>query len=210
MMALSGNEREFRKNIQKDVEIPAVVQDKMNQVYYMIESNTVVQKEAEKDGYHWLKLGGKVVGGVAAAFVIGVVFCAQNPVMAKNIPVVGSLFEFLQDKVSFFGDFAGHAISLENSDEAKTEDGMTISCSEVFANSQAIYVTMQCKSDEPFPATEVIGENGRPDIELDITGEVDFNSNADSAIDGQVEGRFLDDHTYACILRYDLEKCSKR
>ena len=105
-----------------------------------------------------------------------------NPVMAKNLPVVGGLFEILQDNVSFFGDFSDHATTLEAVDTTETEgtaadtgsdtegnpsedteagqdtkkddtaytktaDGLTITCSEVYANSQAVYVTMQFKSE---------------------------------------------------------------
>ena len=52
----------------------------------------------------------------------------------------------------------------------KTADGLTITCSEVYANSQAIYVTMQFKSDKPFPETETGAESGTPVIDLDMTG----------------------------------------
>ena len=47
-------------------------------------------------------------------------------------------------------------------DSTKTADGLTITCSEVYANSQAIYVTMQFKSDKPFPETETGAESGTP------------------------------------------------
>ena len=174
-----------------------------------------------------------------------------NPVMAKNIPVVGGLFDILQDNVSFFGRFcrscndAGELIDGAEAEEngntasdrekgnqtesnttgneaapnatatkedtayTKTADGLTITCSEVFANSQAVYMTMQLKSDTPFPETETIAESGTPVIDLDMTGGVDFNADADPVIDGQVEGQFLDDKTYACIFRYDLAQASK-
>ena len=32
---------------------------------------------------------------------------------------------------------------------------------------------------------------------------------ASIVIDGQVEGKFLDDNTYACIFRYDLAEAAK-
>ena len=70
-------------------------------------------------------------------------------------------------------------------------------------------MTMQLKSDTPFPETETRAESGTPVIDLDMTGGVDFNADADLVIDGQVEGQFLDDKTYACIFRYDLAQASK-
>ena len=231
MMTLNNNEKDFQEKLQKDTEMPAIVHERINQAYRLIENNAVLQKKAPKDPYHWMKIGGRVAGGMAAVLAVGFVFCATNPVMAKNIPVVGGLFEILQDNVSFFSDFSDHATTLESVDGTKTDssetdgaktdhdnndaiytktaDGLTITCSEVYANSQAIYVTMQFKSDKPFPETETGAESGTPVIDLDMTGGVDFNSEASPVIDGQVEGKFLDDNTYACIFRYDLAEAAK-
>ena len=184
MMTLNDNEKNFQKKLQKDTEIPVIVRERANQAYHHIENNTAVQKREtnDKNALRWMKTGGKVVAGTAAVLAAGILFCAANPVMAKNIPVVGGLFETLQDKVSFFGDFADHATTLEdteksagaktadgNSDQTtdhtasdnanadttytKTSGGLTITCSEIFANSQAVYVTMQFQSEEPFPDT---------------------------------------------------------
>ena len=231
MMTLNYNEKDFQKKLQKDIEMPEIVHEHINQAYRLIENNAVLQKKASKDPYHWMKSGGRIAGGMAAVLAVGFVFCAINPVMAKNIPVVGGLFEILQDNVSFFGDFSDHATTLEAVDGTKTDssetdgaktdhanndaiytktaDGLTITCSEVYANSQAIYVTMQFKSDKSFPETETGAESGTPVIDLDMTGGVDFNSEASPVIDGQVEGKFLDDNTYACIFRYDLAEAAK-
>ena len=163
MMTLNYNEKDFQKKLQKDIEMPEIVHEHINQAYRLIENNAVLQKKASKDPYHWMKSGGRIAGGMAAVLAVGFVFCAINPVMAKNIPVVGGLFEILQDNVSFFGDFSDHATTLEAVDGTKTDssetdgakngnansgaaytktaDGLTITCSEVYANSQAIYVT---------------------------------------------------------------------
>lgn len=229
MMTFNNNEKDFQEKLQKDTEIPVIVHERINQAYRLIENNTAVQKKAPKDPYHWMKIGGRIASGAAAVLLIAFVFYMTDPVMAKNIPVVGGLFETLQNNVSFFGDFADHATTLEAVDGVETEensqdstaanaadtaytktaDGLTITCSEVFANSQAVYMTMQFKSDTPFPQTETRAESGTPIIDLDMTGGVDFNPDADPSIDGQVEGQFLDDNTYACIFRYDLAQVAK-
>lgn len=249
MMSLNNNEKDFQEKLQKDTEIPVIVHERINQAYRLIEDNTTIQKKAPKEPYHWMRIGGRIAGGVAAVLAVGFVFYMTDPVMAKNIPVVGGLFETLQNNVSFFGDFADHATTLEAVGGAETEgnngaenesttkadvngqgstdtnavdtaakeetaytktsDGLTITCSEVFANSQAVYVTMQLKSDTAFPETETLAESGTPIINLDMTGGVDFNEDADPIIDGQVEGQFLDDNTYACIFRFDLAQAAK-
>ncbi len=128
MMTLNDNEKNFQEKLQKDTEIPVIVRERANQAYHHIENNTAVQKREtnDKNALRWMKTGGKVVAGTAAVLAAGILFCAANPVMAKNIPVVGDLFETLQDKVSFFGDFADHATTLEDTEKsagAKTADG---------------------------------------------------------------------------------------
>ena len=244
MMNLNDNEKDFQKKLQEETEIPVIVHERVKQAYRLIENNTAVQKKAPKEPYHWMKIGGRIAGGVAAVLAVGFIFCAVNPVMAKNFPVVGGLFEMLQDNVSFFGDFSDHATTLEAVDTTETEgtaadtesdieenspedtevgqdrtkkdtaytktaDGLTITCSEVYANSQAVYITMQFKSGQPFPKTQTLAESGRPVITLDMTGSVDFNQEADPITDDHVEGQFLDDNTYACIFRYDLTHTAK-
>ena len=244
MMNLNDNEKDFQKKLQEETEIPVIVHERVKQAYRLIENNTAVQKKAPKDPYHWMKIGGRIAGGMAAVLAVGFIFCAVNPVMAKNLPVVGGLFEMLQDNVSFFGDFSDHATTLEAVDTTeaegteadtesdieensledteagqdrtkkdtaytKTADDLTITCSEVYANSQAVYITMQFKSGQPFPKTETLAESGRPVITLDMTGSVDFNQEADPIIEDHVEGQFLDDNTYACIFRYDLAHAAK-
>ena len=194
MMSLNDNEKDFQKKLQEETEIPVIVHERVNQAYRLIENNTAVQKKAPKEPYHWMKLGGRIAGGMAAVLAVGFIFCAVNPVMAKNLPVVGGLFEMLQDNVSFFGDFSEHATTLEavdtteaegtvadpesdiegNSPEdteagqdmtkkdtayTKTADNLTITCSEVYANSQAVYITMQFKSDNPFPKTAQVAKD---------------------------------------------------
>ena len=121
MMTLNNNEKDFQKKMQQDTEIPAIVHEHINQAYHLIENNTVTQKKAPRDPFHWMKIGGRVAGGMAAVLAVGFIFCAVNPVMAKNLPVVGGLFEILQDNVSFFGDFSDHATTLEAVDTTKTE-----------------------------------------------------------------------------------------
>lgn len=137
MMTLNYNEKDFQKKLQKDIEMPEIVHEHINQAYRLIENNAVLQKKASKDPYHWMKSGGRIAGGMAAVLAVGFVFCAINPVMAKNIPVVGGLFEILQDNVSFFGDFSDHATTLEAVDGTKTDSSETDGAKTDHANNDA-------------------------------------------------------------------------
>ena len=52
MMTLNNNEKDFQEKLQKDTEMPAIVHERINQAYRLIENNAVLQKKAPKDPYH--------------------------------------------------------------------------------------------------------------------------------------------------------------
>lgn len=229
-MSLNNDEKEFQRQLRKEIEIPSVVTDRVQAAYRKIENHQVKQEKAHRGAAYWVKTGAKIAGGMAAVLAAGFVFCMFNPVMAKELPVVGNLFAQLQDKVSFFGDFADRATPLvDTTEDVETvdgepaeggsssvytvkQDGLEISFSQVYANDQAIYLTMTAKSDKPFPDTYMAPtEMGtRPNIQLMAAHEYSFLPAADSAENrayGNMvypEGVFLDEHTFSCIMRLEL------
>ena len=187
-----------------------------------------------------MSIAAKTAGATAAVLAVGFVVCAANPVMARELPIVGGIFAELQDKVSFFGNFADRAETLEEAETkekasevsetvdakepgttegayTKTSDGLTIRFSEVYADSQAIYLTMEAKSEEPFPDTMMSqDENGEmPVLSMNYTRDYDFLKELPEGYEypeilkgadfAQLEGKYLDENTYACILRIDLK-----
>ncbi|MDC7286225.1 DUF4179 domain-containing protein [Blautia schinkii] len=281
-MNLTWNDKEklLQKKLREEVEIPEIVTEKTQKAFTMIKNGRIVQTKAPKAPYGWMKTTMKAAGCTAAVLGVGFIVCVTNPVMAKNLPLVGGIFAELQDKVSFFGEFADKAIPLtseadggnagvgnaeadgsnadisnteadnsaahagndttgsstdsgKNSTDAdgssnaagtadsdgdsvytKTSDGLTITFSEVYANEQAIYLTMKAESEEPFPETMLDTNNElgieRPVISTIFTKNYSFMNNGQSEVDAQYdlanpEGVFLDDHTYTCILRIDLK-----
>ncbi|MDD3337664.1 MAG: DUF4179 domain-containing protein [Lachnospiraceae bacterium] len=234
-MSLNNDEKEFQRQLRKEIEIPSVVTDRVQAAYRKIENHQVKQEKAHRGAAYWAKTGAKIAGGMAAVLAAAFVFCMFNPVMAKELPVVGNLFAQLQDNVSFFGNFADRATPLvdttgdveaadgeqaaEETAEGESssaytvkQDGLEISFSQVYANDQAIYLTMTAKSDEPFPDT-YMGQTAmgtRPSIQLMTAHEYSFLSASDSAENrayGNMvypEGVFLDEHTFSCIMRLEL------
>lgn len=227
------NENDLQEILCRDAEIPAVVHDKVNKAYRIIESRKIVQKPAPADPFRWMKTGGKIAGGLAAVLAVGFIICVSDPVMARELPLVGSLFEKLQDNVSFFGNFADNASVLEEPEAAapgettpeeassaetspqennlytKTCDGLTITFSEIYANDQAIYLTMSAETPDAFPET-MKDQNGKPIVSLLTSTGFDFKEDGAPEIQYyNLEGAFLDEHTYSCILRIDLAEAAK-
>lgn len=157
-----------------------------------------------------------IMGGIcaAAAFAGGVFFCVSNPTMAANIPVIGHIFEEMQENFRYKGDYSDIgepleegeiAFKLENSESAeemeqisrytKTADGLTVTLSEVYCNDQALYISMQMKAEEEFP--------GISGFQCNTTEKYSFNPTQSSDVP-QIEGEFVDEHTFAGMLRFDL------
>lgn len=227
------NENDLQESLHRDAEIPAVVHDRINKAYRVIESRKIMQKPAPADPFRWMKTGGKIAGGLAAVLAVGFIMCVSDPVMARELPLVGSLFEKLQDNVSFFGNFADNASVLEEPEAAapgettpeetssaetspqennlytKTCDGLTITFSEIYANDQAIYLTMSAETPDAFPET-MKDQNGKPIVSLLASTGFDFKGDGAPEIQYyNLEGAFLDEHTYSCILRIDLAEAAK-
>lgn len=218
MFTQNDFEKNMRKKFQEDTRIPVIVHERIDQAYRLIENDQLVQKKAVRDPYCWMRTGSRIAGGMAAVLAVGFMICAANPVMAKNIPLVGSIFDMLQDNVSFFGEFADKATMLENTEDAeeepdsayvRSEDGLTITCSEIYANSQAIYMTVQFQSDEPFPEI-MTDQEGNPIMELVSLESFDFLPDSEpQMLTSNMEGRLLDENTYVSILRIDLAQAAK-
>ena len=216
-MNLNDREKLVQKKLREDIEIPAVVTDKIQKTYQQIKN----QEPLAHTSGRFMKIAARSCGAVAAALAVGFIVCVTNPVMARELPLVGGLFEKLQNEVSFFGNFADNATVLEeppvemNASDGlytKTADGLTITFSEVYANEQAIYLTMLAQSEEPFPDTMMSQtDNGseRPVLTLEYLKNYSFmdaaqNENCSMGF-ANLEGMFLDENTYSCILRIDLD-----
>ena len=160
----------------------------------------------------------------AAVFTAAFLFCVNNPVMAGNLPLIGHIFERMQEDYSYSGDFSKVAIPLETGDvenhneepqnfeDSETTDNlseytqtvgdMTVTLSEVYCNEQALYISLMLTSKEPFPDTFRDLEN-KPIIKMITIGKYSF-SKEEMPWSYMLEGDFTDEYTYAGIMRIDL------
>lgn len=167
--------------------------------------------------------------GSAAAVCIGfMLWGSANPALAAKLPLIGHIFEQMETKVSDKGEYSKDSIRLVEEAPAKsgqvgeketeaaqnqadnpyvqTSNGITCTISEVTYTKKALYLAMSLESEKAFPseqerAGEVIGGGERLRIASDckIEGIEDAAVHADYA-----EGQFLDDHTFAGIIRVDI------
>ena len=210
-MKLNETEKMIQQQLKKELSIPDSVHDSLQEAYRKIENKEVLQKKPA-GGKRWQKRAVKIGGGMAAALAAAFLFCVSHPAEAKDLPWIGHLFERLESKVSFSGDFSGKAEVLEGEELtafSQAHDGMTVTVSEVYANEMAVYLTLLLKREEPFP--ELAQAELDPDYPMvRITWRRDYDFMElpeEDRYENQtdLEGEFLDDRTYAGILRIDLE-----
>ncbi|MDE6847486.1 MAG: DUF4179 domain-containing protein [Lachnospiraceae bacterium] len=98
---------------------------------------------------------------------------------------------------------------LSDSRYTKTVNGVTVSVSEAYSSVEAIYLSFMIKSEEPFPDT-MMNMDEHPLIYLVGTADFSFMPDGGEAAGyanggtGSIEGKFLDEHTYAGIYRIDI------
>lgn len=201
----------------------------------------------------------KVIAGCtasAAVFAGGIFFCVSNPTLAADLPLIGHIFDKMQNSFSYGGDYSQVGTPLQDEDAqaqavsenvaaedgvlletvsvggseteitgesagqnasgagtagesndsstaeqvsayTKTEDGLTVTLSEVYCNEQALYITMQLKSEEPF--------EGLYGLQCETMESYSFDPTQQRALT-TLDGEFVDEYTFAGLMRLDLNE----
>lgn len=88
-------EEKMKKELKKNLEIPDVVEQKIQDAYKEIGQGNVTMKKLNNGNQKKKRAWTAAAAAVAVIAVSGSVFYA-NPVLAKNIPVIGDVFSKLQ------------------------------------------------------------------------------------------------------------------
>lgn len=88
-------EEKMKKELKKNLEIPDVVEQKIQDAYREIGQGNVTMKKLNNGNQKKKRAWTAAAAAVAVIAVSGSVFYA-NPVLAKNIPVIGDVFSKLQ------------------------------------------------------------------------------------------------------------------
>ena len=94
----------------------------------------------------------------------------------------------------------------DNQSYSKTVDGTTVTLSEVYCNEMALYLSMTIHTEDKFPDT-FITSDGKPNIKLseNSTVKYDYMDEKSNLFNAYLDGKMLDDNTYAGVLRIPVE-----
>ncbi|MGL5087156.1 MAG: DUF4179 domain-containing protein [Clostridium sp.] len=145
------------------------------------------------------------IGIVASVVITMITIGITNPVLASQIPVIGSVFKIIEKNLIFPGKYSQYATSVNEKVESS---GIGITLSEILCDGQSIYVTYKVESEEPFKYTSY-DNSGIMNMKQLITDEaysnVDFTSEElDTSGFAGLEGEFVDEHTFIGVEEYKL------
>ena len=196
------------------------------------EAYGIVRKNAEKKKRQSRKRKFVQTGAVAAAIVVAIGFCAANPVLAKELPLIGGVIGRVQELLGFGeipeeeivaldptgqgetvdtnGDAAGiqsTGNSPETAEPAKyqaTDQGYTITLTDYYATNQAIFLGVKMESEEGFPEMSA-DSDGKSQIMIATLEEYSFRS-GDPVHGGRaLQGQLTDEHTFLGLIRIDYK-----
>lgn len=206
----------IQKVMQRDFPLPEQVKNAQTEAFSKIrasqeqkstpELQQSAKKTAEKKTTHKKQhFFFKACAGFATAAAVFSGVCIVNPTFAAQIPLIGHVFEKLGESLGFSGDFQKYA-KVENIN-SQTANGMTVTLSEVYCNDAALYVSLVIESEDTFPETMNFQDSDTPLINLyDSTLKFSYSEREEQlfGVANALDGKMVDEHTYAGVLRYDL------
>ena len=123
--------------------------------------------------------------------------------MAENIPIIGSVFSYIQDVIDFKGDYKKYATGT---DERVQDHGITISMTEAYCDGANLFISYVIESQKKFTEysdnqifQNQIGYEGITKIKSDDK----IYSLNDCGAAG-VTGKYVDENTFAGSQYFDL------
>lgn len=221
---------DFTGGLQKEVRIPEQVWSQ-----YMDTLENIETLAAERKGEDFMSRKRKKAGRTftKAAAVAGVlmagamIFGCVDPVAASELPLIGRIFERIAEDATYSGDYTGKTVLQEEQSAGSqgetaekpeavctaSDQGLTITASEVYSDGYSIYLAVEVESEEggfsniPEHYTRRFEEKTSQMLHAAGTwrtgeGEADVLNN------GQFEGKAVDDHIFIGMMKLDQDAYS--
>lgn len=146
-------DQEIKQDLQRDIPLPSNVDQKIQDSYQKILGNEVkMNKHQIFSRYTWTGIAAAVciVMGISSLFF-------AHPAMAKDIPVIGSIFQklismqnhdLLKKDTTAYGSIAEHAHKTESLSNTSTNNGITIQASDTYCDGYNLYFTLSVQLNE--------------------------------------------------------------
>lgn len=144
-----------------------------------------------------------IVASISAIIIIGIV----NPALASKIPIIGNVFEIIEEKILFPTKYSQYATAI---DQVVTSNGISVTLKEVVCDGYKLYVTYSVENEKPFKWTYTEEKYDHLDItQLGTIEEYNRASFTDQELPtwefSGINGGFIDDKTFVGMHTYNLE-----
>lgn len=151
---------------------------------------------------------GSICRIVAAAVVVLIVASVSinvvNPTMASNLPIVGSVFEYIQKRIYAIGDYKSYATSVN---EIQESNGVSVTLAEVYCDGYNMFVSYKIQSKKAFK--EYGGEYFRDKyMNFKYSYAISTDSGKKELINTDInglEGEFVNENTFVGYTTYNLK-----
>ena len=171
------------------------------------------------------KMGKFGKAGITAAAAVTMVIVGIgglgyfNPALAAKIPLIGKIFEKVEDDIIYSGDYSDkgtvlteedYAGNLDTSDYSASDKGITLTASEVYCDGYSIFLTVNIEAEEadfthiPEHYTGMHVTDNRTAAGFYIDGTWSVDGNASERFENTFEGEVIDSHTFAGMLKMNL------
>ena len=170
-----------------------------------------------------MKKFGKIGKGVAAAVAAAVIgTCGLgyfNPVLAAKIPLIGKIFEKVDDDITYSGDYTDKKTVLTNedsvgnldtSDYTVSDKGITLTASEVYCDGYSIFLTVNIESEDadfthiPEHYTGMNAADNQTAAGFYIDGTWSVDGSSPEWLENTFDGEVIDSQTFAGMLKINL------
>ena len=163
---------------------------------------------------------GKCVAAVVAAAVIGIAGLGYfNPVLAAKIPLIGKIFEEVEDDATYSGNYSDKKTILTNedsvgnldtSDYTVSDKGISLTASEAYCDGYSIFLTVNIESEDadfthiPEHYTGMNAADNRTSAGFYIRGTWSVDGSSPEWLENTFDGKVIDSHTFAGMLKINL------
>lgn len=214
-------------------EIPEIVQSRANAAFLSIKLEVAEMRDGQtksnkNDRSFARRVWRRIGAGVAAAIafiVLGITTLGiVSPALAAKIPLLGSIFEQTGSNLTYSGNYSDKAQVLTEENESgmpntltymAEDQGYKVTASEVYSDGYSIYLTIQVESEER--DFTYMAEHYTDGSNMEATAATVYSpftwevTDADGNViengkdlNGRLEGKTVDEHTYIGMLKLDL------
>lgn len=190
------------QNLFDEIKVPQEELDHM-----VNEKLDTIRKEAHRKKKRHILYGFASAAACMAALVI---LSVSNPVLAAQLPLIGHLFEKVEDKQPYYRNMETNTVQTipETEETENNVNGIKISLSEIYCNTEALYMTVIIESEDAFPEyvrnNTLVQSSQIPDLFMLDAAEIFDFTDQPLIFPLQVNGEYIDDHTFVGSTRVDF------